>query len=176
MRPSHRDHHRLPATAGQAASSGHNFPWGYVTGHNPRQSVPTEPGTCHRNKVVCVSDPDKILCEAARTLDFAKPVALMLLGTLTTSSMPPMRTLWSTDFWTPCPRVVTSRYPTPPQKSTEKWSKRPCGAGKKAARPRSEPAAARRSSASSTGWNYWNPAWCRVPCGARTPATSGPVW
>ena len=117
-------------------------------------------------------DPDKILEAAANTLDFAQPVALILMGIVGHVS-----------DYDEARSIVTRLLDALPSGSylalddgTNVINKAVVEEAKnvttRAARSRTTPAALRRSPASSRGWSSWSPAWCRVDGGGPIPPTS----
>jgi hypothetical protein len=66
-------------------------------------------------------DPEKILGEAAKTLDFGQPMAVLLLASCIASAIRTIRTASSAGWCRPCPAAATWRYVTSRRKSTQSW-------------------------------------------------------
>jgi S-adenosyl methyltransferase len=62
-------------------------------------------------------EPGKILAEAAQTLDFSRPVAIMLIAVLHLILDGTTRTTWWASWSTPSPRAATWSSATPPATS-----------------------------------------------------------
>jgi S-adenosyl methyltransferase len=106
-----------------------------------------------------VRDPDKILQAAARTLDFDRPVAVMVLATCSWSGTKTTPTASWRGWWTRCPRAATWRSPIRPRTSRSRGRPRP---GRGSAGSRSVGCTcgpAPRWPGSSRAWSWWSLAW-----------------
>ncbi len=111
-------------------------------------------------------DPERILAEAAKTLDFSRPVALTMLGIMgqiSDAERPAdlvstlMSALPSGSYLASVTARTPMRHSTPRSGSTTGSRPTPTTCGHR-----------RRSLPSSAGWNWWSRGSCPRPPGART--------